>query len=132
MLGFPAQTFNRADDLAGLRIEGRDAFAAAVSRENVLGFSVEQNNVRVRSDGDSLDYREGLQVEDDDRTRIAATDKAAPEIFGDGDAVNTGARDLADHRIRIEIEHYHFPVMGDVEAPGLTVSSEVIPRSAER
>jgi hypothetical protein len=90
MFGFPAQTLNRADDLAGLGIEGSDALAAAVSRKNALGFSVEQNDVRVRSDGDSLDNRKGLQIEDDDRTWIAATDKTAPKIFGNRDAVNIG------------------------------------------
>src|ERR1039458_4536037 len=127
MFSFPAKALNRANDLASPRIEGSDALAATVSRENALGLSVEQNNVWVRSDGDSLDYREGLQIEDDDRTRIAATDKTAPKVSGDGDAVDTGARNLADHRIRIEVEHYHFPVMGHVQAPGLTVSGEVIP-----
>src|SRR5579883_3371575 len=96
MFRFSAKPVNRAYNFRRLRIERSYALAAAISREDSLRLSVEQNDIRIISNRDPINNSEGLQIEYHDRTWIAATDETSAEIFGDGDAVHALARNLAD------------------------------------
>src|SRR5712691_10589202 len=127
MLRPPSQTFDGSDNFAGLRIDRADALATPVNCEYSFCLAVVKNRVRVLADRYFVDHSEGFQIEDRYRTRICGTNEAAPQIPDNRNAVDVATGDFPNDRRGVEIEHDHFPVMGNIQTAAFRVGCQIIP-----
>ena len=104
VLGSAAQIFARGGNFPGLRIDGGDALGAAVGREDALRLLIKKNGVWIGSHDHPVQHGQSLEIENDYRAGVAATDEAATEISGDSDAVNALAGNFPDDREGIQVE----------------------------
>src|SRR5712692_9262715 len=119
---------NCACNLAGLGIDGGDAFAAAIDAENALSLWVIDNPVRVVSDSGFIEDDESLEIEHGDRARVSGADEPVSKFPVDGNAVHALlAGNFPHDGARIEIEHNHFGTMRNIQPAAFGVGRNVVP-----
>ena len=116
MLRPSSQIFDGANGFAGLRING----AAAINREDSLCLAVVEACVRVVANHHFADHAEGLQVEEDHRTRIVALLKPRPKSWTTAMPC-VAARDRPDNRTGVQVEHYHFLIMRNIQTATVAI-----------
>src|SRR6266540_3125404 len=70
---------------------------------------------------------ERLQVEYDNGPGHAATDETAAQFPRNGDTMNALAGNLAQNCAAVEIEHYHFTVVRNIQPPAFAIGRQIIP-----
>ena len=111
----------RKEIAANMPLIPKEVVDRIVGGENALRFAVVNNSIGIVSDLHFADGLESLEIENDYRAGVAATDEAAAEISGDCDAVNALAGDFPDDRKRIQIEHHDFAVMRNIQPASFRV-----------
>src|SRR5271157_6309477 len=120
----------RPNHVAGGRVDGSRAAAAAVEGEHTLREGVVNDSVRARVGGGRTEHLERLEIENGNGVGAAVARETAAEIRSDGDAVDPlRVGNVAHHRIGIGVEDHDMGATRDVKPAPVRVHLQIVPTS---